>query len=196
MSRKAIASRVSRRNSEIYRLYLLGYTNEEISAKFPKSKDSSEGLAVQTVSRIVQETRKKMEESVKALSAYEGIHQSIALSDYVLRECMEAWERSKQPKTRKSASQETPTGKDSAGKKKAGTVVEEQTGDRGYLELALRAQEDKRKLLGIDAPTVQRYIMTSNAAETEAATDELQKEKELTPGDLARIYREQVSARS
>jgi hypothetical protein len=192
MSRKAIASRVSRRNSEIYRLYLLGYTNEEIASRFPKSKDSTESLSVATISRIVLETRKKTEESVKTLSAFEGIHQSIALSDYVLRECMEAWERSKQPKTRKSASQETGGGEKAGLKKKAGTVIDEQIGDRGYLELALRAQEDKRKLLGIDAPTVQRYIMTSNAAETEAATDELQKEKELTPGDLARIYREEI----
>lgn len=185
MARRSAMSRTARRNSELYRLSLLGYSAEELSDRY--------AIAEETVSSIVREQRRQRETDIKNLLAYEGIHRSLALTDYIESEAIRAWERSKKPKTRKSASKEKTTGADTGkggDKDRVSTATEDRDGDRGYLELALKASEDRRKLLGIDAPTVQRYILTTEALPDDA--ESLKEVKGLSDGELARIYRETI----
>lgn len=153
-------------------------------------------LAETSIGPILSAARRQTEDDIKSLLAFEGIHRSLALSEYVQTEAVRAWERSKKPKSKRSASKEKSPAKGAgAGREtdKVSTATEDRDGDRGYLELALKADENMRKLLGIDAPTVQRYVMTTDAKLEEGA-DALETARGIGAGELARIYRETISA--
>ena len=80
----------------------------------------------------------------------ERVAQELRTLDTLLNEALDAWEKSKDPLT-------TTTVSNDSSKSKGMRRTEEQTGNPAHLANALKAAESRRKLLGLDAPARQEH---------------------------------------
>jgi predicted transcriptional regulator len=140
---------------EINALDIRGYTQAEIATKL--------GLAQQSVA-----ARLKKLNARAITDRAERVAQELRTLDTLLTEALDAWEKSKDPLT-------TTTVSNDSSKSKGMRRTEEQTGNPAHLANALKAAESRRKLLGLDA--IAKEVNLS-----------------LTPAQLAALSDEEIEA--
>ncbi len=80
-------------------------------------------------------------------------HESIQLNSTVKREALEEWIRSKEDEERRQLSKTEAAGGEKDATTRTAITKVRSLGDGKYLEIALKADENLRKLLGADSPT-------------------------------------------
>lgn len=124
-----------------------------------------------------------------------GIIKQFMTLEYALDEAIAAFERSKQPEVVSKA--QTTRERDGAGidgpGAKTKTMSSKQTkvknGDPQYLHLILKASEQQRQLLGLDAATVQRLLMGSDPGANAEDDDDI---RSIPTDQLLARYRKAV----
>jgi hypothetical protein len=135
--------------------------------------------------RILQRIEKR---ELKALSEHwSGIKVQVSNQlDYIISQCSESWDRSKEP--RKRASQKT----DGDGDEITSTDVVEQCGDVRYLETWMKAASMKMSLFGLHVQPAENEV---NFTITELVADMKRREEEYESGESARkVWGEQHAA--
>jgi hypothetical protein len=128
---------IAERRSQVARLYLQGRVQSEIASEL--------GLAQATVCKDLKRIRTAWRESaIRDFEAQKEL-ELLRLGE-IEREAWKAWQRSQQP-----AQSAVVDGV--AGGQRSRRTVKHQYGDPRFLELALRCNEERRKLFGLDAPT-------------------------------------------
>lgn len=125
------------RRAQVAELYLACISQQEIARRL--GVDQSTITA--DVSAMRQEWRDKRDEYSES-----AFNEQLARIDKTEREAWAAWERSQQPA---KATIETTSGDESETREE----TREQYGDPRFLTIAQNAIEQRRKLLGLDAPT-------------------------------------------
>lgn len=128
---------IAERRGRVARLYLQGRDQSDIASEL--------GIAQATISKDLEKIRTAWRESaIRDFDAQKDIE--LQRLNEIEREAWKAWERSQQP-----AQSAVVDG--AAGTQRAKRTVKHQYGDPRFLELALRCNEERRKILGLDAPT-------------------------------------------
>lgn len=128
-----------------------GLTHERIAAEL--------NLDRSTITKMLGRLSVRASKNMMEMVIEEKIGQ-IARLNHIVDEAMQAWERSKETaKTVRrqqadAAAQEEGDVEGSARKKKVTTttLVQDQDGDPRYLDVAIKAMNEIRKILGLDAP--------------------------------------------
>ena len=142
--------------------------DREINALDIRGRTPSEIATVLNLSvRAVQYRLKKLNARAVTDRA-ERVAQELRTLDTLLSEALDAWEKSKDPLT-------TTTVSNDSSKSKGMRRTEEQTGNPAHLANALKAAESRRKLLGLDA--IAKEVNLS-----------------LTPAQLAALSDEEIEA--
>lgn len=166
------------RQDQAYRLRLLGKTPEEISELFGVSARQIRTYLAQAKERQVNELRK--------LEGKAGVLRQFGVLNHILDESLQAYEKSKLPKKSKTAMAQKYGGE---GKENVLTRTSqneiESIGDIAYLDRALKASEQIRNLLGMDAPAVKRILV----AEDPISKINENEFKELSTEELLARYR-------
>ncbi len=124
---------IAQRRLQVARLYLQGQGQTEIALKLEMGQS--------TVSKDLHHIHTAWRES--AIRDFDALRDlEIARLNTIEREAWAAWERSQQPAVTTITSGRAP----------AKRITRHQFGNPRFLELALRASEERRKLLGLDAP--------------------------------------------
>jgi hypothetical protein len=127
---------IVQRRQRVAELYLQGWQQEAIAAELAiRQPMVSEDLA-----KIRQAWR---ESAIRDFDAARDLE--LARLDRIEREAWAAWERSKQPSQSATVNGE-------AGSQTAKRTVKHQNGDPRFLDIALRCNEARRQILGIDSP--------------------------------------------
>lgn len=175
------------RQDQAYRLRLLGKTPEEIGVIM--------GLAPRTVRDSIQKARARQVEELKRLEGKAGVVRQFAVLNYVLEESLDAWDRSKRTRKTKVAGVETKDVSLGSGnkalpgtetKKKSSQKEEEEIGDPGYLDRAMKASKEIRDLLGLDPPEVKRLLIADDPVTKDLTNEDL---LSLPTEELLRRYR-------
>jgi hypothetical protein len=125
------------RDKEAWDLCILGWTHKRIADKLLLERS--------TVTKILQRVSTKASQQLLKDSVAEKMRQ-VELLKFIVDECMQAWERSKQQAQKAS---KTVTEK---GEERTTQSAEGQVGDVRYLAQAQSAMADIRKVLGLDYP--------------------------------------------
>jgi hypothetical protein len=142
--------------------------DREINALDIRGRTPSDIATVLNLSvRAVQYRLKKLNARAVTDRA-ERVAQELRTLDTLLSEALDAWEKSKDPLT-------TTTVSNDSSKSKGMRRTEEQTGNPAHLANALKAAESRRKLLGLDA--IAKEVNLS-----------------LTPAQLAALSDEEIEA--
>lgn len=154
--------------NECWALRQRGWTQEKIAEHLKLTQ----GAVSQKLKEACEEYRKLYLGSVERVQ-----NEQIAFLENVILEATAAWERSKE--TRKKKSQ---------GKNGEVISIESQEGDPRYLNVALKAKEDIRKITGADAPI--KIV-------TEQSTQSMLTEKfiagDISPEEAQKLYQESLS---
>jgi hypothetical protein len=136
---------IESRRSQVAGLFLQGVRRQgELAERL--------GVDRSTISRDLKVLDARWQQSgVRDLDAAKG--QELDRIDLIEREAWEAWEKSK--KGRETTTTEQTTGGDCA-RTKAGIRKEEEHGDPRYMDIVQWCSEQRRKLLGLNAPTETR----------------------------------------
>jgi hypothetical protein len=126
------------RRQKVADLQLQGWTQMAIAAEV----GISQALVSNDLARIRQSWR---ESAIRDFDAARD--QELQKLDRIEREAWAAWQRSQQPTQSATLNGE-------GGNQKARRTVKNQNGDPRFLEIVLRCSEARRKLLGLDAPTM------------------------------------------
>lgn len=118
-----------------------GWTHERIAVEL--------NLERSTVSKILGRVSKRYNDHIIEAMAEERATQ-VARLNLIVDESMRAWERSKTP-TKKARKQHTGTAV-GTGTELVETRLEDRDGDPRYLDTAMKAMADIRRILGLDAP--------------------------------------------
>ncbi len=124
-----------------------GWTQEAIAKALAPEFGGVE-VSQATVSRALKRTRVQVQNHLLDTAEQEALLQ-LAQLEHVLTESLAAWERSKgaaKTVTRRSGGRGTAT--------EELVRIEGQAGDTTYLRAAMAAMEARRKILGIDAPSL------------------------------------------
>jgi len=128
---------IVQRRQRVAELYLQGWQQEAIA----KEQVIRQPMVSEDLAKIRQAWR---ESAIRDFDAARDLE--LARLDRIEREAWAAWERSKQPS-------QTATVNGEAGSQSARRTVKHQNGDPRFLDIALRCNEARRQILGIDAPT-------------------------------------------
>lgn len=140
------------------------------------------GISIPTVKRELRDLQAEWR-----LNAAESIEvhrdRELRRLEVIEREAFSEWERSKKDYA-KEVIEDVMIGGDGEGVKLPGTKTKKETGGRigdpRLLEIAIRAQDARRKILGLDAPT--------KVAPTDPSGDKPYQPEKMTDGELdARI---------
>jgi len=127
---------IAQRRQQVAKLYLQGKGQAEIAHEL--------NLAQATISRDLESIQTAWRQSsIRDFDAQRDLE--IAKLNQVEKEAWAAWERSQQPAL-------TADVIGAAGSQTAKRTLRHQCGNPRFLELALRCNEERRKLLGLDAP--------------------------------------------
>jgi hypothetical protein len=127
---------IAQRRQQVAKLYLQGKGQTEIAQEL--------NLTQATISRDLEHVRTAWRESsIRDFDAQRDLE--IARLNAIETEAWAAWERSQQPA-------QTAVVSGAAGSQTAKRTLRHQCGNPRFLELALRCNEERRKLLGLDAP--------------------------------------------
>lgn len=127
---------IAQRRQQVAKLYLQGKGQTEIAHEL--------NLTQATISRDLEHVQTAWRESsIRDFDAQRDLE--IAKLNEVEKEAWLAWERSQQPA-------QTAVVSGAAGSQTAKRTLRHQCGNPRFLELALRCNEERRKLLGLDAP--------------------------------------------
>jgi hypothetical protein len=127
---------IAQRRQQVARLYLQGQGQTEIALEL--------AMGQSTVSKDLHHIHTAWRESaIRDFDAQRDLE--IARLNHIEREAWSAWERSQQPAV-------TTITSGAARAKNTKRISRNQCGNPRFLELALRASEERRKLLGLDAP--------------------------------------------
>jgi hypothetical protein len=138
--------------------------DREINALDSRGRTPSEIATVLNLSvRAVQYRLKKLNARAVTDRA-ERVAQELRTLDTLLSEALDAWEKSKDPLT-------TTTVSNDSSKSKGMRRTEEQTGNPAHLANALKAAESRRKLLGLDA-IAKEVNLSLTPAQLAALSDE------------------------
>lgn len=174
------------RENEAYRLRLFGRSPEEIAVVF--------GVSARQVRTYIKAARERALEELRKQEGRAGVMRQFVVLNYVLDESLDAWERSKKAEVTKTAQVEKmglKRGKEDIGeglsqvKQKTGQKETERIGDPVYLDKVLKASAELRSLLGLDAPTVKRLLLSEDPL-AKVNDEDL---RTLPPDELLRRYR-------
>jgi hypothetical protein len=127
---------IAQRRQQVAKLYLSGKGQVEIGQEL--------NLAQSTICKDLEHIRTAWRESsIRDFDAQRDLE--IARLNQIEREAWAAWERSQQPA-------QTAVVSGAAGSQTAKRTLRHQCGNPRFLELALRCNEERCKLLGLDAP--------------------------------------------
>ena len=160
-----------------------GFSQRQIAA--------DEGLSQSAVSKILARVEARILAELVEQVEHHKVRQALRL-DYLYRESLQAWERSKTDARRQVQRKTIPSG-GTAGSTVAEIVSEPRHGDTRYLEVARKALADQRRLWGLDAPQKLDVRATQGPFETlsdDALAAELERQRRL----LADLDREPTSA--
>lgn len=124
-----------------------GRTQREIAAEL--------GVTQGAVSKAIKRVEESLKSDFAQFRLRERTHQ-LARLDHLYAEAMDAYEKSKAARTARS--QRTITGPAGTTQTINQVNIEDAYGDPRFLAQALKALEDKRKLLGLDAPTKMQFV--------------------------------------
>jgi predicted transcriptional regulator len=122
---------------EINALDIRGYTGAEIARRLEMTPQAVSARLKKLNARAITDRAERVAQELRTL-------------DTLLTEALDAWEKSKEPLT-------TTTVSNDSSKSKGMRRTEEQTGNPAHLANALKAAESRRKLLGLDAPARQEH---------------------------------------
>lgn len=129
---------IAQRRQQVARLYLQGQGQTEIALELEMGQS--------TVSKDLAHIHTAWRES--AIRDFDALRDlEIARLNTIEREAWSAWERSQQPAVTTITSGTAKTRSENTKR-----ITRHQFGNPRFLELALRASEERRKLLGLDAP--------------------------------------------
>jgi predicted transcriptional regulator len=123
-------------------LTVLGWSQHQIAADL--------GISQAAVSKLLKRTEGRTLREMTAVIERQKVRQAMRL-EHIYAQAMQAWEQSKTDRSRKRQ-RKTQGASGGPGATVAEIVVENQHGDPRYLEQALKALTDHRKLWGLDAP--------------------------------------------
>lgn len=127
---------IAQRRQQVAKLYLQGKGQSDIAQEL--------NLTQATISRDLEHVQTAWRESsIRDFDAQRDLE--IARLNQIEKEAWAAWERSQQPA-------QTAVVSGAAGSQTAKRTLRHQCGNPRFLELALRCNEERRKLLGLDAP--------------------------------------------
>lgn len=184
--RRPTDEELQQRQDAAYRLRLLGKTPEQISEVM--------GIAPRTVREYVARAKERQIDELKRLDGKAGVLRQFSVLNYVLEETLDAWDRSKRTKKTKTAGVETKditVGEGGAlgateTKKRTAQREEDIIGDVQYLDRALKASEQIRGLLGLDAPEVKRLLIADDPVTKDLSYEDI---RNLPTEELLRRYR-------
>lgn len=134
---------------DVARLYLGGHTQHEIAEHLSADGDRSYSVTQQTVSNDLREIRRRWQESA-VCDFGAAMALELAKIDNAERKAWEAWHRSIGQRVVTTAGRDN--GGTGNGKERAQVRTEESFGDPRYLATIQRCIDQRRKLLGLDAP--------------------------------------------
>lgn len=118
------------------------------------------GVSITTVKADVKAVREEWRRTyVEAVDTI--AHESIAFNNTVKREAIDEWQRSKEDEERRQLSKTEAAGGEKDATTRTAITKVRSLGDGKYLEIALKADENLRKLLGADSPT--KFTMSLEA---------------------------------
>ena len=177
---------LAEREDEAYRLRLFGRSPEDIAEVM--------GVSARHVRRYITSARERAVTELRKQEGRAGVMRQFMVLNYVLDQSLDAWERSKKAEIKKSAQVEKmglKRGKEEVGdglaqvKQKTGQVETERIGDSVYLDKIIKASAELRALLGLDAPTVKRLLLSDDPL-AKVNDEDL---RTLSPDELLRRYR-------
>jgi ATP/maltotriose-dependent transcriptional regulator MalT len=129
---------IAQRRQQVARLYLQGQSQVEIAQELRTAQS--------TISKDLDKIHAAWRESaIRDFDAQRDLE--LARLNQIEREAWAAWERSQRPAQQAVVEGET------SGSQRSRRTVRNQYGDPRFLELAWRCNEQRRKMLGLDAPT-------------------------------------------
>jgi hypothetical protein len=128
---------IVQRRLKVADLLLQSWTQEAIAQELAVSQ-------AQIAADLKKIRQAWQESSIRDFDAARNLE--LARLDRIEREAWAAWERSKQPSQSATVNGE-------AGSQTARRTVKHQYGDPRFLDIALRCNDARREILGIDAPT-------------------------------------------
>lgn len=140
-------------------------------------------------------------EELIRLKGTDGVIKQYAVLNHILDEYLAAWQRSKEKHIKKSANVKKlgvaggsidPSGLNVV-EQKSGQTEEERIGNPEYLAGALRAASEIRALLGLDAPTVSRLIISADPNAALEGSDNYDSLANLSSQKLQELYRKKVT---
>ena len=130
------------READVWNLRRKGWTQERIAAEL----NITQGAVSKALKRVSAQVRADLMADVELVQT-----EQIAQLQHVAEEAFEAWERSKD--SSKSLSKTTKPGRIGRGAHEETTMrVDDQYGDPRYLQTAMKALDDIRKITGANAP--------------------------------------------
>ena len=133
--------RIQNRRMQVAELYMKGWKQAAIARKL--------GVSQATVSCDIKASRKEWKES-RVRDFDEATMEGVRRYDVVILEAWEGYERSKEPAETTRITQKN-------GEKRAEKTVRGRSGDPRFLQIALRAYEQRCKLLGVDAAATKAF---------------------------------------
>ena len=134
-------ARIRTRELRATELAVLGWSQSQIAQDL--------GITQAAVCKLLQRTDTRHLRELTETIGRQKARQALRL-DHVYAEAIGSWHASKTDRTRRR--QRQTQGGDGPGATVAELVVENQHGDPRYLDVALKALADRRKLVGLDAP--------------------------------------------
>lgn len=152
------------REERVYKLRLQGLLVTEIAAEL--------GVTDRQVRTYIQRVEERMKADLLAHDGEAGVHRQFAVLNHALDEALDAWEKSKEPSVKRSATKEV----DATGntlKTRVSESVATEIGNPGYLDAVLKAAREIRDLLGMDASTFRRLVLAESEEKEPSVTEDL-----------------------
>lgn len=176
------------RENDSYRLRLLGKSSAEIGARF--------GVSDRHARRYIEAGKERAIRELRELNGRAGVMRQFTILNHVLDEALDAWEKSKAKQITRTANMKKTglqKGSDAldgvtAVEQRTGQKEVEQVGDPAWLDRALKASAEIRLLLGLDAPTVKRLLLSEDPIARVNDADL----HTLPADELLRLYRSEI----
>jgi DNA-binding CsgD family transcriptional regulator len=177
---------LAEREDLAYRLRLFGRSPEQIAEVI--------GVTPRQARRYITSARERAVAELRTQEGRAGVMRQFMVLNHVLDEALDAWERSKATQVEKTGHVEKTGlrkgGKDVDGglatvKQRTGQKETDRIGDAVYLDKILKASAELRGLLGLDAPTIKRLLLSEDPL-AKVNDEDL---RTLSPEELLRRYR-------
>lgn len=189
---KQVKEHVVWRQTEAYRLRLLGRSVDEIAEVLD--------VTPRQIRTDINAAKERCVEELRKLEGRAGVYRQFIVLNHLLDEALAAWERSKAKKTRNTAQVErmgiAPGGdiqnphSPKIVKQKTAKIEEEQVGNPIFLETARKLAAEIRELLGLTPEAIARIVAADDLGERGQVNEDL---RAIPQEELLERYRQTVT---